>query len=434
MNDLSKRSGSGADAAATDGDEARSTLARARALQASGDIAAAVGCYRRAVEQLMESGDDEAALDVARLAASLSSSQPPARVITAAQTAARAAAPSVPPPSGAGFSGPHRVITRPSQVPATIALLPGGRERELPVPADAAASGEVSGEDAIDVLRALRQAVSFQPGRADQAEVLSDCLSEHPLFGELPAETVRAVARQATLVEFEPGEPIVTPGGSGQEAPLFVVLEGRGLLRAPGDEGPGTPIGAGDFVGETTAVYGGRSVTSATAREFMSAAALPRSLVSWLAREFPGVRATLEDLAWERAFAAVGRASPFLRRLAPDQRGVVFARFEPVVLQPGDLLLGEGAPPLAFWLIAAGEVEVYGGGISGRVPLRAQAGDAIGLRAIVAGEPSGVSARAVGPALAAKVGVSAFRALLEKHGALAEAADDIGIPGRAIVC
>ena len=256
----------------------------------------------------------------------------------------------------------------------------------------------------------------------------------HPLFGDLPAETVRAVARQSTLVDFEAGEPIVTPGNAGLESPLFVIFEGRGLLRAPGDEGPGTPLGPGDFVGETTALYGGRSVMIATAREAMRVAALPRSLVGWLAREFPGVRATLDDLAWERAFASVGRASPLLRRLSPDQRGVVFARFEPVVLQPGDLLLGEGAPPLAFWLIAAGEVEVYGGGISGRVPLRAQAGDAIGLRAIIAAEPTGVSARALGPVLAAKIGVSAFRALLERHPALAEAADDIGIPGRAIVC
>jgi CRP-like cAMP-binding protein len=77
---------------------------------------------------------------------------------------------------------------------------------------------------------------------------------------------------------------------------------------------------------------------------------------------------------------------------------------------------------------------VYGGGISGRLPLRAHAGDAIGLRAILEAEPSGVSARTLGTVLAAKVGVNAFRALVEQHGALAEAIDDIGIPGRSIVC
>jgi CRP-like cAMP-binding protein len=329
---------------------------------------------------------------------------------------------------------PARVITRPSQVPTTIALVQGGGEVESISPMDTSMSGEVSAQESMDLLRALRNAISFQPSRVSQGEFLSARLAAVPLFSELPPETVRAVARQMTLVEFEPGELLLTPGHTGPEPPLYVILEGRGLLRATGDEGPGTPLGVGDFVGEVPALYGGRCVMSASAREFITAGALPRALVSWLAREFPSVRVVLEDAAWERSFGAVGRGSPFLRRLPPDQRGIAYARFEPVLLNAGDLLLGEGAPPLAFWLIAAGEVEVYGGGISGRLPLRAHAGDAIGLRAILESEPSGVSARTLGTVLAAKVGVNAFRALVEQHGALAEAIDDIGIPGRSIVC
>ncbi len=77
---------------------------------------------------------------------------------------------------------------------------------------------------------------------------------------------------------------------------------------------------------------------------------------------------------------------------------------------------------------------MYGGGIPGRQCLRAHAGDAIGLRAILEVEPSGVSARTLGTVLAAKVGVNAFRALVERHAGLGEAIDDIGIPGRSIVC
>ncbi|MFO0604287.1 MAG: cyclic nucleotide-binding domain-containing protein [Polyangiales bacterium] len=444
----SRKSGdTGADPAAAIDDEARWALTTARALQSGGDIAGAVSWYRRAVDHLMESGNDEAALEVARMAAGLSSPPPPARVTTSSSAAAQSSKPaatqsappaaavaSSPPAAVAQPGPPQRVITRPSQVPTTIALVQGGGERVSPEPLDASMSGEVSAQESMDLLRALRAAVSFQPARGGQAEPLAARLAGIPLFAELPPETVRAVARQVTLVEFEPGELLLTPGHAGPEPPLYVLLEGRGLLRATGDEGPGTPLGAGDFIGEIPALYGGRCVMSASARELITAAALPRALVSWLAREFPSVRVVLEDAAWERAFGSLGRASPFLRRLSPDQRGVAYARFEPVLLNPGDLLLGEGAPPLAFWLIAAGEVEVYGGGISGRLPLRAHAGDAIGLRAILDAEPSGVSARTLGPVLAAKAGISTFRALAERYAALAEAADDVGIPGRAIVC
>lgn len=428
-------------------DESRWALTTARALQSSGDVSGAVTWYRRAVDRLMESGNDEAALEVARIAAGLSSSPPPPQRITtssshAAQSAhaTKSSPPAMKPlaqPSPAAQAGPpKRVITRPSRVPTTIALVQGGGEVESisPMDADASMSGEVSAQESMDLLRALRNAVSFQPSRSGQGDFLSARLAAVPLFSDLPPETIRAVARQMTLVEFEPGELLLTPGHTGPEPPVYVILEGRGLLRATGDEGPGTPLGVGEFVGEIPALYGGRCVMSASARELVTAGALPRSLVSWLAREFPSVRVVLEDAAWERAFGSVGRASPFLRRLPPDQRGVAYARFEPVLLNAGDLLLGEGAPPLAFWLVAAGEVEVYGGGIPGRQCLRAHAGDAIGLRAILEAEPSGVSARTLGTVLAAKVGVNAFRALVEKHTGLAEAIDDIGIPGRSIVC
>jgi CRP-like cAMP-binding protein len=438
--DSVKRSDGGDDPVAGIDDEARWALTTARALQASGDLAGAVSWYRRAVDHLMASGNDDAALEIARIAAGLSSSPPPPARVTASsspatQSARPAAVQSAPSSTSPSVGQPKRVITRPSQVPTTIALVQGGGE-EKPSSAlsDASMSGEVSAKESMDLLRALRAVVRYQPARANQTEGLAAQFASFPLFAGLPPETIRAVARQVTLVEFEPGELLLTPGHTGPEPPLYVILEGRGLLRATGEEGPGTPLGTGEFVGEIPVLYGGRCVMSASARELVVAAALPRALVNWLVREFPGVRVVLEEVAWERAFSSIGRAAPFLRRLPPDQRGIAYARFEPVLLNTGDLLLGEGAPPLAFWILAAGEVEVYGGGISGRLPLRAHAGDALGLRAILAAEPSGVSARTLGTVLAAKVGVSSFRQLTERYPALMEAVDDVGIPGRAIVC
>ncbi len=399
--------------------EAQWALTTAKTLQERGDTESAVTWYRRAVEHLMDAGDDETALEIARLAAALSSAPPPSRT-------------SGPPVSALG-SSPPRVVTQPSVVPANLQAM-----REAPPVLiesdDPSTSGEVNTQLSIELLHALRRAVSFQPMRAAEGEQLAARLSATALFREAPGETVRAVARQVSVVTFEQGDALLTPSHAGPEPPLYVLLEGRGILRANGEEGPGAPLGPGDFVGEVASLYGGPGVMSATARSRVTAAALPRSLVAWLAREVPSVRVALEDAAWERAFGAIGRASPFLRRLSPDQRGVAYARFEPVLLGPGDLMLCEASPPLAFWIVAAGEVEVYGGGVNGRQPIRARAGDAIGLRAILEGEPAGVTARTLGTVLAAKVGINGFRALLEKHPTLADAVDDIGIPGRAIVC
>ncbi len=402
-------------------DEAQWALTTARTLQDRGDTENAVVWYRRAVEHLMDAGNDEAALEVARLAAALSSAPPPPT---------RSSAPSL---GSATGSTPPRVTTQPSQVPTSFVALRESPPRLIEHD-DPSTSGEVNSRLSLELASALRNAVSFLPQRAAEAEGLAAKLATLPLLRESPGETVRAIARQVSVVHFEPGEAMLLPGHAGHEPPLYVILEGRGILRAMGEEGPGTPLGVGDFVGELGALYGGPGVMTATARAPITAAALPRSLVSWLAREVPTVRMALEDAAWERAFASIGRASPLLRRLSPDQRGVAYARFEPVMLHAGDLMLGEGAPPLAFWIVAAGEVEVYGGALNGRQPVRARAGDCVGLRSILEGEPAGVTARTLGTVLAAKVGLASFRALVEKHPSLGEALDDIGIPGRGIVC
>lgn len=398
---------------ADDGDEAQWALTTARTLQDRGDMENAISWYRRAVDHLMAAGQDETALEIARLASALSSSQ--SRI-------------SAPVPA----SAPARVATQPSQVPSSIASV---RLDASPIdPDDLSESGEVAARLSSELAATLRAAVCFQPMRAAEAEQLSARLAAVPLFRELPPETVRAMARQVSTIHFESGEALVTHAHSGPEAPVYVVLEGRGIVRAPGDEGPGTPLGPGDFIGEIGVLYRGTGFFAATARTSLLVAALPCSLAAWLAREFPSVRMAFEDVAWERAFNAIGRAAPFLRRLSPDQRGVIYARFEPVVLTAGDALLSEGAPPLAAWILAAGEVEVYGGGLQGRQPLRARPGDLVGLRAVAEGEPCGVTVRTLGMVLAAKIGAASLRSLLERHSTLASAIDDVGLPGRAILC
>jgi CRP-like cAMP-binding protein len=428
-------------------DEASWAIATAESLQARGDIANAVVWYRRATEYLMLSGDDERALDIARMAASLVS---PARPMTAppgsiaAQKAATASPspasvipprppsihPSVPPSTHPSAPPAKSATASPSLFPSAPPVF-SGHLADIHDPDFVDDSGaNVSGEISL----ALQRAVAFQPSRAAEAEQIQTRLTSLPLFAGISQEIIRAVARQVSAVRFEQNEPMITPSTAPGETPLLVVVDGRGIIRTMGDERPGTPITAGDYVGELGALYGGSTLLSVTARSQLLAVAIPASLVRWLCREVPEFRSAVEDTAWERAFGAVGRGAPFLRRLSPDQRGVVYARFEPTILNEGEPLLGEGAPPLALWVVAAGEVEIYGGGIEGQSPRRAKAGDVIGLRALTSNEPCGVSARALRNVLAARLGVGSFRSMMEKYPVLGEARNDVGFPGRGVVC
>src|SRR5581483_399133 len=137
---------------------------------------------------------------------------------------------------------------------------------------------------------------------------------------------------------------------------------------------------------------------------------------------------------WEWAFAALPWVAPILRRLEPDARAAAFDRFERVRLREGDVLLSEGIRSGAVWLVAAGEVEVYGGEFGLSAATRARAGDALGVGPVLTDEVSGVSARAIRGVLAARITAESFRALVDEAPTLAVALSDVGVPGRGVVC
>lgn len=275
-----------------------------------------------------------------------------------------------------------------------------------------------------------RRPRSYSADRQAEADAIATRLPALSLFGDLPGESVRALARQATWVRFAPGE-VVTDGASG-EGPLLVITDGDAEAKASPDQ-PGVPLGAGDFAGELAAYYGGLRVVTVVAETEVRAVALTPTLVRAMARDFESFRESLEDAIWEWAFAALPWVSPFLRRLEPEARAAVFDRFERVSLREGDVLQGEGVKPGAVWLIAAGEVEVFGGELGASVAVRARAGDALGVGAVLADEPSGVSARAVRGVLAARITADAFRSLVSDEPTLGVAVGDIGVPGRGVV-
>ena len=193
------------------------------------------------------------------------------------------------------------------------------------------------------------------------------------------------------------------------------------------------PLGAGDFAGELSAYYGGSRVVTVVAQSKVEAVALTPTVVRAIARDFESFRDALEEAVWEWAFAALPWVAPMLRRLEPETRAAMLDRFERVRLREGDVLQGEGVKPGAVWLIAAGEVEVFGGELGATSGVYARAGDALGVGAVLSDEASGVSARAVRGVLAGRLAADAFRSMVSEEPSLGIAVGDIGVPGRGVV-
>jgi CRP-like cAMP-binding protein len=379
-------------------EEADWALATAATLQAKGDLDGARTWFRRAAEHLMDAGLDDRALVVAKQAAALS--EPPAPP-----------PPPVPTPPPPVLAAPAPVLAAPPPVPASAT--PTAPPPPAPAaPAIAPATPTLLGPTLTQPV--VHVSVAYDPARAVATEGAAALLTALPLFADLSAERVRSLARESVIVPLHAGHdlPLPSPNEASAAAPLWVIIEGQVQLTVAGIP-VGAPLGPGDFVGELSAYYESGCLFRAEAKAEGRALCVAPTVVQSLARQYEGLRAALEESAWERAFEALGHASALLAGVEPTRRAALYARFEAVQLSAGESLLVEGEPAAWVWLIAAGSVERYGGALGPRVQ-RVGAGAAVGVASAWEGAPSGASVRARRTTLAARVSAAVFREMLSE--------------------
>lgn len=414
-------------------EEAAWALETAETLRARGDLMGAREWFLRAADHLMDAGEDDRALEIAKLAASLAESARPAPPVTASQPVA--------PQAILSPFGPSASINAPPSDPAPSPFPPA---RSIPAPSIPAPSARPAAAVPSPSARPAgargstppRDSLVWRADRAEELDTLWARLLALPLFQDFTPNRLRALSRQVCLLRADVGDVLLRAqpwGDAPTDTPLLVVTDGAASLWAHGERAA-VRVAAGDTVGESGALFGGPSAVDVVVEEPVTAVSFAPALARALMRESDSFREVLQELAWERAFAALGHAAPLLRYVPADARAQVYARFEPFALKEGDVLLSEGDAPAWVWLLGAGVAEVYGGALDPLTVWRARAGDALGVEASVGDGPSGVTVRALRDGLAARVSAEGFRALTRSHPGLRGALDDIGVAGRGVVC
>ncbi len=104
-----------------------------------------------------------------------------------------------------------------------------------------------------------------------------------PLFAGLPDDEIDLVARFASEVEFDAGDPLTTEGDFGHT--LFVIETGSAEVSADG--APVDVVGPGAVIGEVAVLSSGRRTASVVATSPVRAIALFKRDVWTLEREAP---------------------------------------------------------------------------------------------------------------------------------------------------
>jgi putative peptide zinc metalloprotease protein len=232
-------------------------------------------------------------------------------------------------------------------------------------------------------------------------------------LNSLPLASLERLARAARVREASAGSTVVRQGERGDE--FFIIAEGNAevLVRESGEDTVVERLGVGDFFGERALLGTGiRQATVAAASRFRLLVIDQRTF--W--QELSGT------VAWEvKVRAALDerqrlRDLPLFAGAAPRQLDLLAVKLQIRAFQPGEVLLRQGDPGDAFYIVREGSVEVVGrqDRRSKRLSIL-KAGDFFGEVALLRNQPRSATVRGMSEGSVWRLERDDFRELVGRY-------------------
>lgn len=179
------------------------------------------------------------------------------------------------------------------------------------------------------------------------------------LLARLGQKEFQTVLESLELRDFQPGEVLVEEGAPGDS--LFAIVEGsvevvRTLKR--GRRRTVALLGEGDFFGEMSLLSHLPRLATVKAFERTAVLELTRERLALIAARHPSVEEALRGYQRERLLDNVRRANTLFRLLTPEQAEVLSHEFQLSARPAGALLLQQGQPVDALYLLLQGRCDV----------------------------------------------------------------------------
>ncbi|MCE9573812.1 MAG: cyclic nucleotide-binding domain-containing protein [Deltaproteobacteria bacterium] len=246
-------------------------------------------------------------------------------------------------------------------------------------------------------------------------------LAETPLLSGLSHDALEALVTRLALVTLAPGEILFREGDAGQT--LYIVASGQVAVI---HEGPpqvvAAHLGAGAFFGEVALITEQPRGATIAAVDDVELLAIDRDLVSQLIADHPEVLFVILRFVRDRLVERLLDTSPLFSPLPPDDRASLAARFKFLEIEPGSVIVEEGARAGGLYVFLAGRADLRRGkellGYLG-------AGDLAGEASLLRGAPSPVRCGAVTRCLALCLSGADFREIIMTHPHVLEYVNDL---------
>ncbi|MCB1633789.1 MAG: peptidase domain-containing ABC transporter [Xanthomonadales bacterium] len=193
-----------------------------------------------------------------------------------------------------------------------------------------------------------------------EASAALAALQQNPLLGTLPRSHLLRLSEGCSIQDHAFGDYIVRQGEPADA--LYLLVSGRARALRSDANGRELALGRllpGESFGESALVEDGVRQASVRASTSTQTLRLPRSYVVELAQQWPEFAQSLAELDKRRTLQAFLNAHSEFQRLAPGTLQRLLDLLEPIQQAAGTLIVRQGDPPGAMYILQTGKARAY---------------------------------------------------------------------------
>lgn len=239
-----------------------------------------------------------------------------------------------------------------------------------------------------------------------------------PLFADLPKEELTRVMNKIEIKQFPAGSLICREGEVGEA--IFIISHGQVEVFRSDNRGNKIHLALlqeGDFFGEFAFLTNSRRRASVLAKVDTEILEISKEAMEEVIKEFPTVAQVLLKFYKERILDTLLATSTLFRSLSNEERKQLLPKFIWAEYSPGAIILKEGTPGDALFIIKKGAVEVYTQNSKGELVTLAKLkeGDFFGEISLLTGRPRNASVRAIQATELLCLGKEDFVKVIDSH-------------------
>jgi len=262
-----------------------------------------------------------------------------------------------------GARGPPRGVEAAPAVAAAPGRHPTGFNLIVAAAEQAVEAGVEEGFDVdvdlIDDEAVVLLEVEVEPEAPVAAAVPDARLPRIPIFSDLGPEAFMALTEALQVTRLAAGETVITEGDIG--TCFFVVATGRLVVKKRDEKGEQVVLahlGEGEFFGEMALLATAPRNATVVAEEPSEVLVLEFEVLRALAGRFPHLATSLRRFYRQRLLANALAVSPLFRPFGREDRKAVMEKFRERAVQPGEVIIREGALADGLYVVLEGAVDV----------------------------------------------------------------------------